>query len=203
MLPSGENAIPADESISREALSSIPSREFGGNLDVKQLTAGSTLRLPVHVPGALFSTGDAHFAQGDNECCTAVEMAATLYCSFRIEKSVVSSRDVTDPEFYRSTEVRSADQCTGTPVELNRYFATTGFCRTADGVNHSEDLNLAARNALLNMIDYLTKERGLGREQAYALCSVAVDLRISAAVNLPNFLVSAFLPLDIFIDDNP
>ena len=69
---------------------------------------------------------------------------------------------------------------------------------TRDGENHSEDITLAARNALLNMIDHLT-ERGWTRQQAYAICSVAVDLKISALVDVPNMLVSAFLPEDIFV----
>ena len=68
---------------------------------------------------------------------------------------------------------------------------------TRDGVDHSEDVTLAARNALLNMIDHLT-ERGWTRQQAYAICSVAVDLKISQLVDVPNMLVSAFLPEDIF-----
>jgi len=68
----------------------------------------------------------------------------------------------------------------------------------ADGRNESEDATLAARNALLAMIDYLQAERGFDRQQAYALCSVAVDLKISELVDVPNFVVSAFLPLDIF-----
>jgi acetamidase/formamidase len=79
-----------------------------------------------------------------------------------------------------------------------RFFATTGISVTRDGVDHSEDVTLAARNALLDMIDHLTG-RGWTRQQAYAICSVAVDLKISQLVDVPNMLVSAFLPLDIFI----
>ena len=69
---------------------------------------------------------------------------------------------------------------------------------TRDGVNESEDASLAARNALLNMIEYLGT-RGLDPQQAYALCSCAVDLRISQVVDVPNFLVTALLPLDVFV----
>jgi hypothetical protein len=79
-----------------------------------------------------------------------------------------------------------------------RFYATTGISVTRDGVNHSEDVTLAARNALLNMIDHLG-ERGWTRQQAYAICSVAVDLKISQVVDAPNMLVSAFLPEDIFV----
>ena len=79
-----------------------------------------------------------------------------------------------------------------------RFYATTGFSVTEEGENRSEDLTLAARNALLAMIDHLGT-RGYDRNQAYAICSVAVDLRISQVVDVPNFLVSALLPLDIFM----
>ena len=89
----------------------------------------------------------------------------------------------------------------GTPEMAvpRRFFATTGQSYTREGVAHSEDATLAARNALLNMIDYLVHERGFTRQQAYAICSVAVDLKVSELVDVPNFVVSAFLPLDIFV----
>jgi len=79
-----------------------------------------------------------------------------------------------------------------------RFFATTGICVRKDGTNESEDLSLSAKNALLNLIDHL-ETRGFTRQRAYALCSVAVDLRISQTVDVPNLLVSALLPLDIFM----
>ena len=80
-----------------------------------------------------------------------------------------------------------------------RFYATTGIPVSRDGVrNESEDLTLAARNALLNMIDYLVDMRGLSDAQAYCLTSVAVDLKVSQVVDVPNLIVSAFLPLDIF-----
>ena len=67
----------------------------------------------------------------------------------------------------------------------------------ADGTNRAEDLNSACRNAVLNMMDLL-QQRGFSREQAYVLCSVAVDLTISNVVDVPNYVVSALLPEDIF-----
>jgi len=80
--------------------------------------------------------------------------------------------------------------------------ATTTTCRpsspTRDGESRPEDLTLAARNALLNMIDHLQEHGGWSRQQAYAICSVAVDLKVSEGVDVPSFVVSAFLPLDIF-----
>ena len=80
-----------------------------------------------------------------------------------------------------------------------RFFATTGLSIERDGSEQSENLTVAARNALLNMIDHLEAEYGYSRQQAYALCSVAVDLKVSEFVDVPNFIVSAFLPLDIFV----
>jgi formamidase len=173
----------------------LPPREFGGNVDIKQLTKGTTVRVPVFVPGALFSTGDAHYAQGDNECCTAIEMGSALYCSFKVIKGEAAARKINDIQFYRDDFFTTPDW--GMP---RRFFATTGQSRTREGVNYSEDATLAARNALLNMIDHLVDVRGYTPQQAYAICSVAVDLKISQLADYPNFLVSAFLPLDIFVE---
>jgi formamidase len=193
-LPDAAGALPADPRIAPTALRTIAPHETGGNLDVKQLTKGTTLRMPVYVPGALFSVGDAHFAQGDGESCgTAVEMGATCYCSFHILKGAAEKYGVRDVQFYRTEYFTSPER-----AAPRRFFATTGQSYTREGVAHSEDATLAARNALLNMIDYLVHERGFTRQQAYAICSVAVDLKISEVVDVPNFVVSAFLPLDIF-----
>ena len=79
-----------------------------------------------------------------------------------------------------------------------RFVATMGMPIQPDGTNQSEDLTAACRNAVLNMLDLL-QERGFSREQAYVLCSVAVDLRISNVVDVPNYVVSALLPEDIFV----
>lgn len=80
-----------------------------------------------------------------------------------------------------------------------RFYATTGIPVSRDGVrNESENLTLAAKNALLNMIDYLVDTRGFTRQQAYCLISVAVDLKVSQVVDVPNLIVSAFLPLEVF-----
>jgi formamidase len=188
--------VPAVEPIASEALRTIPPRETGGNFDIKQLTAGTTLLLPVYVRGALFSAGDSHFAQGDGESCgTAVEMGATLTVRFGLRKGVAAQRQIRRPQYTRHDYF--AEPRFAVP---RRFFATTGMPITADGRNESENVTLAAQDALLNMIDYLVGERGYSREQAYVLTSVAVDLRISELVDVPNVVVSAFLPLDIFED---
>ena len=193
--PEVTGAVPADPALARTALRTIAPHETGGNVDIKQLTKGTTLRIPVSVPGALFSVGDAHFAQGDGESCgTAIEMSATCYCSFNVIKGAAATRNVRDVQFYRNDYFTTPEMAVP-----RRFFATTGQSYTREGVNCSEDATLAARNALLNMIDYLVAERGFTRQQAYAICSVAVDLKISELVDVPNFVVSAFLPLDIFV----
>jgi formamidase len=192
--PDPAGAIPSTGTPANEGLRTVPPRECGGNFDVKQLTAGSKLFLPVYVNGALFSTGDGHFAQGDGEVCiTAVEMGATVAMKFRIHQGEAARKNIQAPRFSHSgyfSEPRWA-------VPRN-FVATMGMPIKKDGSNDPENLNLATRNALLQMIDLLG-ERGYTREQAYCICSVAVDLRISNVVDVPNFVVSALLPEEIFV----
>ena len=195
LLPDAADAVPSDAGIAASAMRTIAPHETGGNLDVKQLTAGTTIRFPVFAPGGLFSVGDAHFAQGDGESCgTAVEMAATCYCSFTLRKGLADAQNIRDVQFFREDYFTRPEM-----AAPKRFFATTGQSYTRDGVAHAEDATLAARNALLNMIDHLVDERGFTPQQAYAICSVAVDLKVSELVDVPNFVVSAFLPLDIFV----
>src|SRR5256886_16724337 len=98
--PLAPGAVPSTEPIASEALRTIPPRETGGNFDIKQLTASTTLLLPIEVAGALFSTGDSHFAQGDGESCgTAVEMGATLTVRFGLRKGVATQRGIRRPQF--------------------------------------------------------------------------------------------------------
>jgi formamidase len=162
-----------------DGLRTIPPREIGGNLDVRQLVAGSRLWLPVDVPGALFSVGDLHFAQGDGEVCgTAIEVAGAVTVRFGLVEGGHRSR-------YPTFETP------GRPAR--RSFATTGI-----PVETGMDLNAAAREALLEMIDHLEHTYGFARPAAYALCSATVDLRVSEVVDVPYPVVSALLPLDVF-----
>jgi len=166
-------------------LRTIPPRENGGNLDIRQLVAGSKLFLPVDVEGALFSAGDLHYAQGDGEVCiSAIEIFGAVTVRFAVRKS---------PRWLPRFAAFE------TPAVTQRAsFATAGIPLADDGTNVAMDLNVAARRALLELIDYLELERGLTRDAAYILCSVAADLRISEVVDGPNPLVSALLPLDVF-----
>jgi formamidase len=191
--PNPTDAVPASGAAATDGLSTLPPRENGGNFDVKQLTRGSKLLLPVNVDGALFSTGDAHFAQGDGEVCvTAVEMAATCTVRFAVHRGEAARHNIHWPRFARTDDF--ADPRWGLP---RRFIATMGMPVDDDGTNHAEDLTSACRHAVLNMIDLL-QERGFSRDQAYVLCSVAVDLRISNVVDVPNYVVSALLPEEIF-----
>ena len=178
-----EGAFPPEAA---DGARTIPPRETGGNMDIRQLVAGSKLWLPVDVPGALFSVGDLHFAQGDGEVCgTAIEVAGSVTVRFAVH-------DVPAPAF-------PAYETPGERRPL-RSFATVGI-----PVDEGMSIDAAARAALLEMIAHLGRRYGFERAAAYALCSACVDLRISEAVDVPYPLVSALLPLDVFdpaIDTN-
>jgi len=191
--PDPTDAVPAGGPIAARGLRTIPPRENGGNMDVKQLTKGARLFLPVAVDGALFSTGDAHFAQGDGEVClTAVEMSATAVVRFKVHSDEARRRNIRFPFFTRSSYFM--DPRWAAP---EKFLATMGMPLGDDGTNYDGDLNVATRSALLQMLDQL-QERGYSREQAYVICSVAVDLRISNVVDVPNYVVTALLPEGIF-----
>ena len=178
--PAPESALPPEAA---SGLRTIPPREIGGNIDIRQLVAGSRLFLPVHVPGALFSIGDLHFAQGDGEVCgTAIEVAGAVTARFRAWKEYELAWRQRFPRFEAPTERPRGPS-----------LATTGIALDAP-----MDVDAAAREALLEMIGYLEATYRFERAAAYALCSVTVDLRISEAVDVPYPLVSALLPLDIF-----
>jgi acetamidase/formamidase len=159
--------------------STVPPRAGGGNMDIKQLTAGTTLYLPVSVDGALFSAGDGHAAQGDGEVCiTAIETTMSAVLRFSLRRD----RKLSGPEF-ETTRPLSARTNGG------HHYVTTGI---------APDLMVASKEAVRAMIRHLVDMRGLSREEAYVLSSVAVDLKISELVDAPNWVVSAFLPLTLF-----
>jgi acetamidase/formamidase len=160
--------------------STMPPRRSGGNMDIRQLTSGATLFLPVLVPGALFSVGDAHGAQGDGEVCiTAVEMSAQCTLRFDLRRGQM----VPEPQL-RSPRPPAGEGRRGP------WYATTA---------NGPDLYASSQQAIRYMIDHIVRERGLSREEAYIVCSVAVDLKISEIVDAPNWIVSAFLPESIFL----
>jgi formamidase len=203
VIDAGGFALPPDPSgavptgaCGLAGLRTLPPRESGGNFDVKQLTKGAKLYLPVFKEGGLFSTGDGHFAQGDGEVCvTAVEMGATAVVRFKLHKGLATRRKFTAPVFSRETYF--IDPRFAAP---ERFLGVMGMPINAAGEIEAENLTLACRNAVLNMIELL-QERGFSREQAYVICSVAVDLRVSNVVDVPNYVVSALLPEAIFDGD--
>ncbi len=190
--PDATGAVPTG-ACGLAGLRTLPPRENGGNFDVKQLTKGSKLFLPVFKEGGLFSTGDGHFAQGDGEVCvTAVEMGATAVVRFKVHKGLADTRKFTSPVFSRTSYF--IDPRYAVP---ERFLGVMGMPINQDGEIEAENLTLACRNAVLNMMELL-QERGFSRQQAYVICSVAVDLRISNVVDVPNYVVSALLPEAIF-----
>jgi acetamidase/formamidase len=157
----------------------VPPRRVGGNMDVRDLAKGSVLWLPVEVPGALFSVGDTHGAQGDGEVCgTAIESAMAVTLTFELEKAA-------HPAFPRFQ----------TPGPVTRHNDAAGYDVTT---GTGPDLMKGARDAVSGMIDLLGRRHGMAAVDAYMLCSVAGDLRISAIVDVPNWIVSFYMPRQVF-----
>ncbi len=189
-----------------DCLRTIPPRENGGNIDVKQMQVGTTLLLPCFVDGCGLFIGDVHYAQGDGEVSgTAIEMGATVTVMTEIREGAGA--------FIKGVQIEGGPQLKN--MAPSEFYATTGFPKKESGdlpiymtyldsekiaplENLSEDLTLAARNALLEMLDYLVREHGLTREQAYVLSSVAVDLRVGQVVDVPNYVMTAVLDLGVF-----
>ncbi len=158
----------------------MPPGTFGGNMDTRQLVAGTTLYLPVQVEGALFSTGDAHGCQGDGEICvTGLEAPMYATMRFRVEKG----RSIPCAQY------RTPPGSLTRRVDLGAWYGTTGL---------GGDLYAAAQDATRAMIAHLTATYGLSPEDAYLLCSLAVDLKISEIVDAGVYIVSALLPESIF-----
>jgi acetamidase/formamidase len=162
-------AEPGDHSV-------IPPRRVGGNLDCRDVRPGVRLVLPVEVDGALLSAGDPHGAQGDGEVCgTAIETTATAVLRLDVRPGAAPPSPV--------LELPAAS-----PPPVGRRLLTTGV---------GPDLYAGARDATLAMIDRLGSDHGLAAPDAYALCSVAADLRIVEVVDAPNWVVGCELDLDL------
>ncbi|MEO6022653.1 MAG: acetamidase/formamidase family protein [Burkholderiales bacterium] len=209
--PEPKEALPAavcgeNGSAKDLCLRTIPPRENGGNMDIKQMQVGTTMLFPCYVKGCLLSIGDVHFAQGDGEVSgTAIEMGATVKVKVTVRKGLGSQ--------VNTVHYEGGEQLHR--ITPNKFYATVGYPLKPAGVippthkyldgtklagltNLSEDISLAARDALIHMIDWLVANKGLSRNQAYCLASVAVDLRIGNVVDVPNFAVSALLDLGVF-----
>jgi len=160
----------------------LPTTKAGGNIDTRHLNVGAKLHLPVFVPGALFSAGDCHAAQGDGEVCvTGIECPL----EFSLRFNVIKGRSLRPWSYQFYT----------TPGPIQPKFDAKGyFVTTAIGT----DLMTNSQNAVRDMIDWLVREKALSREDAYILCSEAGDLRISQIVDAGNWCVSFYLALSVF-----
>lgn len=157
----------------------FPPGKHGGNMDIRHLTAGSTLMLPVWNDGGLFSISDVHAAQGDGEvCATAIECAGDVTLSFDLKKGA----NLETPCYYSRPLSGPRDG----------YFGTTGV---------SPDLMTATKQALRTMISFLEKNLRISREQAYMLCSVAGELRTHEIVDRPNWVVGMMMPRSLIKED--
>jgi acetamidase/formamidase len=156
----------------------MPPGKHGGNLDIRHLTAGSRIKIPVWVDGALFSVGDVHAAMGDGEVCVcAIECAGEATLRFTLEHK---SR-LRWPQYLAE----------GHAKPKKGYYAATGI---------APDLMVATKESVRNMLDYLTQNHGLTREEAYVLCSVAADVRVHEVVDQPNWVVGTMISRDVFPD---
>ena len=212
LTPSPGGALPANicgenGSHPDDCLRTIPPRENGGNMDVQQMQLGTRILFPCFIDGCGLFAGDIHYAQGDGEVSgTAIEMGTiTTLRVTKIHKGKAASMDM--PATIGNDQIID--------MEPTRYYQTLGIPLKGKGEvppshqylsgepianleNLNEDLTVAARHALIQMIDYLVSEHGLTREQAYILCSVAVDLRVGQVVDVPNYIVTAVLNMDVF-----
>ena len=157
----------------------VPPRRVGGNLDIRDLAAGTTLYLPVEVAGALFSVGDTHAAQGDGEVCgTAIESPMDVV----LKLDLVKDARLKTPRFTTSGPVTRH-------LDAKGYEVTTGI---------GPDLMMGAKEAVAQMVDLLAGRYGIDPVEAYMLASVCGDLRISEIVDMPNWVVSFYFPRCVF-----
>jgi acetamidase/formamidase len=153
-----------------------PPGVFGGNMDVRELCAGSTLYLPVFNRGALFSVGDGHAAQGDGEVCiNAIECPLSVTLRFHLHKRAPLSGPIVDSAPRSLQDVETAWMV----------------------VESSPDAAAAARAATSRMIDLLVARWGFQDVHAYLLCSATLQLKFSQVVNEPMFTVSAAMPKSV------
>ena len=151
-----------------ELLSTIPRRANGGNMDDPNMTVGTSVYFPVFVEGGLFSIGDGHAVQGLGEVCgTAIEVPLRII--YEIE--LINDKSIQEPQY-----------------ETDTYYATTGFGTSID---------IAAKKATLYMVDYLKEEHQLSENEAYALCSLAGDLKIAETVDAPHMLVTMHMSKEV------
>jgi acetamidase/formamidase len=168
VCPAGASAQPV-----------MPPGTFGGNMDIRQLVRGATLYLPVQFERALFSCGDAHAAQGDGEVCVT-GLESPMFAALRF--TLARGRSIPGPQYRAPAPL--------TPrVDSAPFYATTGV---------SGDLYAASQDAVRAMIDHVAATYSVDPIDAYVLCSLAADLKISEIVDAGQYIVSAVMPEAIF-----
>ena len=157
----------------------VPPRRMGGNLDIRDLSAGTVLYLPVEVAGALFSVGDTHAAQGDGEVCgTAIESPMNTVLTL----DLIKDARLQMPRFTTAGPVTRH-------LDAKGYEVTTGI---------GPDLMAGAKMAVAQMVDLLSARYQMDPVDAYMLVSTCGDLRISEIVDMPNWVVSFYFPRCVF-----
>jgi formamidase len=199
LLPLEHNAVMGKlqggdlQNAGRAGARTVPPREHGGNVDIKNLTRGSRVYFPVYVDGAKLSVGDLHFAQGDGEItfCGAVEMAGFIDLHVDVIKDGVNKYKMNSPIFKSS------------PLEprYTNYLVFEGISVDEQGKQYYLDAHVAYKNACLSAIQYL-QTCGYTAEQAYIIIGAApIEGRVSGIVDIPNACCSLYLPTEIFERD--
>lgn len=176
--------------IAKEGARTIPPREHGGNVDIKNLSRGSRVFFPVYIRGANLSVGDLHFSQGDGEItfCGAIEMAGWLDLEVNLIKDGMNKYSVVNPIFKPGPE----------EPRYSEYLAFQGISVDEQGKQHYLDSDIAYRRACLNAIEYL-KKFGYSGPQAYMILgSAPVEGRLSGVVDIPNSCCTIYIPTEIF-----
>jgi formamidase len=176
--------------VAREGVRTVPPREHGGNVDIKNLSRGSRVYFPVYIPGANLSMGDLHFSQGDREItfCGAIEMAGWIDLHVDLIKDGVNRYAVTNPIFMPGPE----------EPRYTEFLTFEGISVDEQGKQHYLNAHVAYRRACLNAVEYL-KKFGYSGEQAYLLLgSAPVEGRISGIVDIPNACCTLYIPKEIF-----
>lgn len=191
-------------------LRTVPPRENGGNMDVQQMQVGTTILIPCFVDGCNLFVGDVHYAQGDGEVSgTAIETGAIVTVTTAIRKG--AGAFITSPQVEGGAQIKHIEpsafhQTVGYPFKekgaVPTYHTYLESAVIEDLPQLSEDLTMAARHALTQMIDHIVRTYNMTREQAYILASIAVDLRVGQVVDVPNYVITAVLNKDVFVDDD-
>jgi acetamidase/formamidase len=166
-----------------------PPGNFGGNMDVRDLSTGARLYLPVLNRGALFSAGDAHAAQGDGEVCiNGIECPSDVTLRFQLHRRQPLSAPLVESAAARASFTSSSHHAAADSASSSGSWIV---------VESATDAIAAARAATSRMIDLLTSRWGFTDVHAYILCSAVMKLRLSQVVNEPMFTVTAAISKSI------